>query len=733
MSDQQTLSSTSQKSRRHKKNRPPAPPPPPPPRVSAIAPTTPHMPFLQTSARSHHQHHESIYEQPPLSASIIRYQVRAGVRNNSRECNGSVHHQTSDKTYEVYHIIEHQEKGIPTSSYSYLPHHASHSSVSSSKDLSLGSCDNNLTTPESLGSQDDEQDSLSSPFQRLQNSESDDNSNSDRLQCMTSVLSDESFGLIVRPKTALNNNNTIKKRPAYCTGGGNTNKDVDLLSLKKRSTALQHSPPSEGSSVPSSPQNMLASSEADESSNSSVSSSNGFLPSMSSSLTPSTIVATVTSVSTNTQARPMMRTMASTVRTLTSTNYDHVKEPSTSIRYDGSKLAKASYGNDVKTVDSIENRLGELCDVTRDSRRAPSYQEARNLSQNIQLKPQTRSVGNTPPLPPRHTSTSNYMPLHAYVDYAPRLLQQQPHSHVYQSSELVLTPRQVQQLKQSLVNRYATIGRNYHINANLGHDQTKADIHHQQNRIAAHARMHRSNDNLALRINSNLTSSQNLRMTGKKISSSSGNPASFKKPSTAPTVSEASQKMLADDIICANLTTECCEVEGRVSDDEVGDHLQADSFPNVDKGKVRKRTLSTLLMRKPSKNPPFTIETAIKKIFSRDNNPFLETKDGKTGEEIARKEEKSIEISLPPPANLSGLQPREDNKKMLENSLVGKLLKSGSDRELHTLLQNFEISGNNNGGPCNHSSEDDDSKKNEEAKTQVSSFIFKFSFSLAEK
>ena len=47
-------------------------------------------------------------------------------------------------------------------------------------------------------------------------------------------------------------------------------------------------------------------------------------------------------------------------------------------------------------------------------------------------------------------------------------------------TEFVLTPRQAQQLQQSLVNRYATIGRNYHINANVNDQRTHQAVIHQQ-------------------------------------------------------------------------------------------------------------------------------------------------------------------------------------------------------------------------------------------------------------
>ena len=90
-------------------------------------------------------------------------------------------------------------------------------------------------------------------------------------------------------------------------------------------------------------------------------------------------------------------------------------------------------------------------------------------------------------------------PQPAPIHYAP-----QPH-------EFVLTPQQAQQIQQSLVNRYATIGRNYHLNANVSNtaDQTRVDVHHHHYHQKGR---HRSHDNLAMRINNNLTSSQTLAM-----------------------------------------------------------------------------------------------------------------------------------------------------------------------------------------------------------------------------
>merc|ERR1712018_454860 len=93
----------------------------------------------------------------------------------------------------------------------------------------------------------------------------------------------------------------------------------------------------------------------------------------------------------------------------------------------------------------------------------------RSASQPFQSqRPLPRSVGNTPPLPIKHTLTSHYMPLQAYEDYHhPPTQPPQPHqvrmpnsNAVYSNrTGFILTPRQAQQLQQSLVNRYATIGR----------------------------------------------------------------------------------------------------------------------------------------------------------------------------------------------------------------------------------------------------------------------------------
>jgi hypothetical protein len=134
---------------------------------------------------------------------------------------------------------------------------------------------------------------------------------------------------------------------------------------------------------------------------------------------------------------------------------------------------------------------------------------------------------------------SHYLPLQAYQDryYASstnnnghhRLRRSNPQIHY--ATELVLTPKQAQQIQQSLVNRYATIGRNYHINVGCDQTAVKADVHHRpppppppsaaaaaaaamtQQPQPPHNHHHRSShDNLAMRINNNLISHQNLTM-----------------------------------------------------------------------------------------------------------------------------------------------------------------------------------------------------------------------------
>ena len=350
----------------------------------------------------------------------------------------------------------------------------------------------------------------------------------------------------------------------------------------------------------------------------------------------------------------------------------------------------------------------------------------------------SRSVGHTPPLPLKNVH--HYMPLQAYQDVMhhsllqhPRQAQQAPiHNpqihyaqQAPQANEFVLTPKQAQQIQQSLVNRYATIGRNYHINANVSSDQTRVDVHHHHQKPAMQARLvHRSHDNLAMRINNNLTSSQTLAMKKSEAAAAAAAAAEttpltdvrklLESCSTPPTVSIASKhrktvNTVNDDIQSAESTTECCDEEGRLSldDDDLEDDEQTganhekvrlQTEESVPPEQVRKNTLlSTLLMQsRPQRKPPFTIEGAMSKILRRHKK--------KNDEAVVAAEETEDEGSLEGTVKkmlTNGQQqqqrqrrrkaspapqpPTNSKNNLLENnSLVASLRQAGSDRELRS-------------------------------------------------
>ena len=309
------------------KARPAAPPPPPP--------TTRNTTLGEGAAAA--PIHESQAHLPGRRSSEYTSGVNARIhRSSSSSCNG---HPASSKashlksqpakaasTYEVYHINHHHTVGIPyptatsaaltarcQSSYCYFPH-APHSissnstaiskaqsitnrNLEASPDLSQGSCDNAPATPDSLDSLGSELEGISdsavsSPFQRLQSDDYEETTTtagSDRLQCTSSVLSPLSLEDSDHHQTGIHfachlNNNTIKRSP----------KDKDCLLLKSNSSSPMDDNLNMEADAASSP-------EADSSG-----SSHGCHPSMSSSLTPSTVVATVTvasSLSPNTTVR----------------------------------------------------------------------------------------------------------------------------------------------------------------------------------------------------------------------------------------------------------------------------------------------------------------------------------------------------------------------------------------------------------------------------------------------
>ena len=699
-------------------------------------------------------------------------------------------------SYEVYHINHHHHTvGVPypvasTSSIStsvsaavssarkqsflsYFPH-APHSISSSSakcevtqslsnsrnlldasSDFSQGSCDNAPATPDSLDSlvggcsselEEGIDSAVSSPFQRLQSEDYDEItacSSTDRLQCTSSVLSPLSLTSI----DAINcsghlNNNTIKRSP----------KDKDLHHSNSSSPILD---------------NLHMASSSQEIDSSSASSSNGCHPSMSSSLTPSTIVATVT-VASSASLSPSSTTLVragqpaaispSAPRRTPAVVNQPQKQPLRTYYFDGG--GGGVLNNNFVLGDLEGNFNLEAGQRPPPSMQPPSYPEkltsneatmlrrscSQQFREDIVRSGPSRSVGHTPPLPLKNVH--QYMPLQAYQDlmhHHPARQASQPAPPIHnplihyapqpapQPNEFVLTPKQAQQIQQSLVNRYATIGRNYHINANVSSDQTRVDVHHHHDQKSVSSRLvHRSHDNLAMRINNNLTSSQTLAMKKSDAASAAASDTAtpltdvrklLESCSTPPTVSIASKhrktvnNAVNDDIQSAESTTECCDEEGRLSlddDDEVegGEQRgqQGANHPKVrlpaegtlpSPEQVRKNTLlSTLLMQsRPQRKPPFTIEGAMSKILRRHKKKNEETAAEETEED---EEEGSLERTVKkmltngqqqqttktkPRRRKASPAPQPPNSKsnLLENnSLVTSLRQAGSDREFRS-------------------------------------------------
>lgn len=761
------------------KHRPSAPPPPPPPpnpkrvmqqqqprpgesrRTSASTPSSNTL----TSATAAASSTTDAYQGRQQHA--LR---RPGANNR---CNGgSVLYQPQARpiphtTYEVYHI--NQALGIPTvanpppahhrllraqppSSYCYIPHSTHSSAGSCSKstaiaDLSQGSCDNAPATPDSLdslvGSGEDEED------------KSDDAcSSSDRLQCTSSVLSplstaDDSVDNNVT-LLAADNNNTIKRSPRppgssqqqqpkpilSCRNGNQDQRDnliEELTTLIARPYEEEQTPSprvSSSSSASSSPDN-----NNQMSSNSSRSSSSrGSNGAMSSSLTPSTVVAPHV---TESQASFSSSNVTSTLVGETSSSTPIVRSEASRSHYyfegDNKDNAAAATGEMSRAYarqnPTAEHGVYEQLTSTM-LRRSRSQQ----LNQGQHQHP--RSVGNTPPLPAKHVMNSHYMPLQAYCsDYryyhdantaAPSGRLRRSNPQIHYATELVLTPHQAQQIQQSLVNRYATIGRNYHIN--VGSDQTavKADVHHRPMQPPAPPQQpkayHRSNDNLAMRINNNLISHPNLVMNEKQQQQHLEAPLTdvrrLNEVTTPPTLSMTSKRNHApmsssEDILSAESTTECCDEDGRLSPDE---EVEPEEYhprrrPPQEEEDVRKHTLlSTLVMPRPQRKPPFTIEGAMSKLLGRTKKEAKEadasTADAAGSQKMVtngqRRRRKASPAPPPPrqqkqkqavvsngPSDLTADE--EASSGVLDNnSLVTTLRRAGSDREPSNLKTSDE-------------------------------------------
>ena len=581
------------------KARPSAPPPPPPPG------RTP-QPLPSRATESNRR----MTADSPVVPEAYRSRLRRCSGANNRHCNGSNQSVASIRpptTYEVYHInnvgLPQPPKHVPRANggaYIFKPTQE-RTVLSSVADLSQGSCDNTPATPDSLdslvgcsGGEDDEDSAVSS--QRLQ---SDDACSSDRLQCTSSVLSPLSTASVDIDSN--DNNNTIKRSPRPPPNGSQKDNLIEEL------TTLI--------SRPQSP--CVMSSRA--SSSTSNGSSHG---AMSSSLTPSTVVPTVTIASSD----------ACSASISSKSNCTPIVMNTNASRYyyfDGGNNAMPA-----AAAPNVQRHHEPPPHQSMVYEQLTSTMLRRSRSQQQMQPPPTgpRSVGHTPPLPVKHNAAASpYMPLAAY-DYQqinrPGHQLRRSNPQIHYATELVLTPQQAHQIQQSLVNRYATIGRNYHISVGTK-EPVKADVHY--HRVPpppppAAATINVSEETLAMRINNNLINCPTMTM--KRSATVPDNKALLEAPltdvnrlhevTTPPTVSMTSRRIhprlsSSDDILSADSTTECGDEDARLSPDEDFNQDQ-----DLEEEKVRKHTLlSTLVMPRPQRKPPFTIEGAMSRLLRR--------------------------------------------------------------------------------------------------------------------
>lgn len=283
------------------------------------------------------------------------------------------------------------------------------------------------------------------------------------------------------------------------------------------------------------------------------------------------------------------------------------------------------------------------------------------------------------------------MPLKAYRDESSRLRRSTPQIHY--ATELVLTPQQAHQIQQSLVNRYATIGRNYHINVGCDQTAVKADVHyrHQQPPQPQPPKPYRSGDNLAMRINNNLISQPSMVMNERSHHHHHHHEApltdvrKLQEVSTPPTLSMTSKLNTvplssSEDILSADSTTECCDEDGRLSPDD-------DPEVPKEEEEVRKHTLlSTLVMPRPQRKPPFTIEAAMNKLLGRskknaspDASPKLKPSNNGSRRKSSPVAPKKQQQPLPAVNTRDGKS--SGGSSCSSSSMVTTLRRAGSDRE----------------------------------------------------
>ena len=544
-------------------------------------------------------------------------QRRPGVNNRTvagatGHCNGnSVPVQPQDRlntTYEVYHI--HRQPNSRSSQpqgYCYLPSSAS----KHNKDLSQGSCDNTPATPDSLdslGGSDTSAVSSSSALNRLQ---SDDEASGQGTSTFDNHLEADNNNTI-KPERHRERDNLIEELTTLITATRPYRRDEQTPSPQVSSSSPASTPDNQDKTMSSS------------------SSSSSNQDALSSSLTPSTVVRppSNTTLTANAMSSPVPRRYY----------------------FEGGGGSGCVYGR------GQPSHARQPAALPKEE--VPVYEQLtstmlrRSRSQQFQGKSSSSlSVGNTPPLTAKHVMNSHYMPLQAYQQHVPAGVSsaaagngsgyRRPYHYqdtrrsnpqIHYATELVLTPHQAQQIQQSLVNRYSTVGRNFHIS--VGCDQQtaiKADIHQRPTAIpqsaasvAAAPPVHQATphpESLAMRINNNLIKGQIMTMSNKELPLA--DVRRLPEVATPTTISMTSKRLSSEDILSAESTTECCDEDGRLSPDEEPEpavHFASSPPPSrpTEEERVRKHTLlSTLVMPRPQRKPPFTIEAAMNKLLGR--------------------------------------------------------------------------------------------------------------------
>ena len=619
-------------------------------------------------------------------------QRRPGVNNRTvagatGHCNGnSVPVQPQDgrlntTSYEVYHIHRqpNSRSSQPHQAYCYLP---ASSASKHNKDLSQGSCDNTPATPDSLdslGGSDTSAVSSSSALNRLQ---SDDEASGQGTSTFDNHLEADNNNTI-KPERHRERDNLIEELTTLITATRPYRRDEQTPSPQVSSSSPASTPDNQDKTMSSS------------------SSSSSNQDALSSSLTPSTVVRppSNTTLTANAMSSPVPR------------RYYFEGGSGGS----GCVYGRGQPGHARQPAASPKQEVPVYEQLT-------STMLRRSRSQQFQGKSSSSlSVGNTPPLTAKHVMNSHYMPLQAYQQHVPAGVNsaaagngsgyRRPYHYqdtrrsnpqIHYATELVLTPHQAQQIQQSLVNRYSTVGRNFHIS--VGCDQQtaiKADIHQRPTAmpqsaasVAAAPPVHQATphpESLAMRINNNLIKGQTMTMSNKELPLA--DVRRLPEVATPTTISMTSKRLSSEDILSAESTTECCDEDGRLSPDEEPEpavHFASSPPPPsrpTEEERVRKHTLlSTLVMPRPQRKPPFTIEAAMNKLLGRTkkketaSNNAAEPASSKKTETNRRRLKASPSPKKAVVTNGASDEATASGTSVLDNnSMVRKLRQAGSD------------------------------------------------------